>query len=173
MHPWSVSGSDIDVVWDDNRDGNYEIYYKGSKDGGLIWGDDTRLTNNGSTSMHPFISSSGQAAHVVWNDNRDGNYDIYYKRNPTKSEVGLKELSSSDFQFSVFPNPESTVINVLSGENINQLTISDIYGKQIYNSGVLNPTTEHSIPTSDFPSGFYVIRLKNGNRISVQKFIKL
>ncbi|MEO8167779.1 MAG: sialidase family protein [bacterium] len=71
----AVSGSNVHVVWDDNRDGNYEIYYKGSKNGGLSWGADTRLTNNVSLSIHPYLSASGPAAHVVWTDNRDVNTD--------------------------------------------------------------------------------------------------
>ncbi|MDO9258153.1 MAG: T9SS type A sorting domain-containing protein [Bacteroidales bacterium] len=168
----AASGSDVHVVWDDNREGNYEIYYKGSKDGGLSWGADTRLTNNAALSMHPYISSSVRAVHVVWTDTRDGS-DIYYKRNLANSEVGLKELSSSDMQFTVSPNPASSEIKVRSLENISELSISDIYGKQIYYTSVLNSTPELHIPTSGFPAGIYLIRLKNGERISVQKFIKL
>jgi len=168
----AASGSDVHVVWDDNRDGNYEIYYKGSKDGGLSWGADTRLTNNAALSWHPYISASTRAVHVVWTDNRDGS-DIYYKRNPTNSEVGLKEITPSGLQFTVYPNPASTEIKVQSLENINELTIVYIYGKQIYYSGVLNPTPVLRIPTTDFPAGIYIIRLKNGKRLSIQKFIKL
>lgn len=168
----AASGSDVHMVWDDNRDGNYEIYYKGSKDGGLSWGADTRLTNNAAISMHPYISASFRAVHVVWTDNRDGS-DIYYKRNPINSEVGLKELSSSDLKFTFFPNPASTEIKILSLENINTFTISDIYGEEIYHSHDLNPGHELRISISDFPAGIYFIKVKKGNKINVQKFIKL
>jgi len=34
------SGLSIHVVWRDTRDGNDEIYYKRSTDGGVIWGSD-------------------------------------------------------------------------------------------------------------------------------------
>jgi hypothetical protein len=169
----AVSGSDIHVVWPDNRDGNVEIYYIGSKDGGTTWGPETRLTNNVSVSTYPFVSGSGSAVHVIWQDYRDGNMEIYYKRNPTNSEVGLNEVASASLPFSIFPNPASTEIKVRSSENINELTITDIYGKQIYHTGVLNLTPELRIPTSDFPAGIYFIKVKKGKRISVQKFIKL
>lgn len=43
-HSIAASGDSIHVVWSDNRDGNDEIYYKRSVDGGLTWGDDIRLT---------------------------------------------------------------------------------------------------------------------------------
>jgi len=54
-----------------------------SLNAGLNWGTDTRLTNNPATSWFPSVSVSGASVHVVWQDNRDGNYEIYYKRNPT------------------------------------------------------------------------------------------
>jgi hypothetical protein len=78
----SVSGSGqvAHVVWRDNRDGNYEIYYKRSTSGGISWGADTRLTNNSSASQFPSVSASGQVVHVAWQDNRDGNAKVYYKR---------------------------------------------------------------------------------------------
>jgi len=172
----SVSGSNIHLVWEVFGDGNNnDIYYKRSTDGGLTWGAETLLTNNSTKSngSYPFVSASGSAVHVVWMDNRDGNSEIYYKRNPTGNPVGIEELSSSGLQFTVFPNPASTEIKVRSLENINELSITDMYGKELYYSKVLNPTTELRIPTSDFPSGIYFIQVKKGNRISVQKFIKL
>ena len=171
----SASGSNVHVVWDDNRNSaaNYEIYYKGSTDRGISWGADTRLTNNSSVSAYPFVSASGSGVHVVWTDNRDGNYEIYYKHNPTGNPVGIRELPASGLQFTVFPNPAGTEIKVRSLENINELTITDIYGKEIYHTHVLNPTPEVRIPTSDLPAGIYFIKVKKGNRISVQKFIKL
>jgi hypothetical protein len=71
----------VHVVWWDARAGNYEIYYKGSTNGGISWGADSRLTNNPAASENPFVSVAPQAVHVVWTDFRNGNYEIYYKRN--------------------------------------------------------------------------------------------
>jgi hypothetical protein len=76
----SVSGQDVHIVWQENRDGNYEIYYKHSADAGVSWGADTRLTNNSSASFHPCVSGSDAAVYVVWYDYPDGNYEIYCKR---------------------------------------------------------------------------------------------
>ncbi|HEY5122485.1 MAG TPA: sialidase family protein, partial [Ignavibacteria bacterium] len=75
----AVSGSVVHVVWIDGRDGNNEIYCKRSTDAGLSWGADTRLTNNTAYSFYPSIAVSGSVVHVVWEDYRDGNYEIYYK----------------------------------------------------------------------------------------------
>lgn len=79
----SVSGSVVHVVWQDNSEGNYEIYYKRSLDNGISWGPDIRLTNNIDLSERPSIAISDSVVHVVWQDFRDGNLEIYYKHNPT------------------------------------------------------------------------------------------
>jgi len=76
----AVCGSNLHVVWYDGRDGNYEIYYKRSTDNGANWSEDIRLTNNSGYSYCPSIAVSGSNVHVIWYDNRDGNYEIYYKR---------------------------------------------------------------------------------------------
>jgi hypothetical protein len=77
------SGLFVHATWIDDRDGNYEVYYKRSDNGGVNWGPDTRLTNNTAISNHPSIAASGSNVHIVWEDNRDGNSEIYYKLNPS------------------------------------------------------------------------------------------
>jgi hypothetical protein len=70
----------VHIVWQDNRDGNYEIYYKRSTDGGVNWEADTRLTNDPAVSSSPSVTVSGSVVHVVFYDIRDGNNETYYKR---------------------------------------------------------------------------------------------
>jgi hypothetical protein len=76
----SVTGEILHVVWADERDGNWEIYYKASDNGGATWSPDGRLTNNSAESNNPAVWVSGPDVHVVWTDGRDGNFEIYYKR---------------------------------------------------------------------------------------------
>src|SRR4030095_10519937 len=79
---WSIaaSGDVLHVTWSDNRDGNNEIYYKRSTNAGVSWGTDTRLTVNSWNSALPCIAVSGGIVLVSWNEDRDGNKEIYYKR---------------------------------------------------------------------------------------------
>jgi hypothetical protein len=73
------SDSVVNVVWHDNRDGNYEIYQNRSIDRGATWDiDNFRLTNDDSLSQSPSICCFGSYIHVIWKDERDGNTEIYY-----------------------------------------------------------------------------------------------
>ena len=78
----AVSGSNIHIVWMDDRDESYypEIFYKRSTDGGISWSADEKLTSNPSDPGIPSLAVSGNNIHIVWHDIRDGNWEIYYKR---------------------------------------------------------------------------------------------
>jgi len=112
----ALSGSSLHVVWHDNRDGNNEIYYKRSTDGGLSWQADTRLTNNSAISQYPAVSVSGSTVHVVWQDNRDGNDEIYYKRSTDGGTTWQPDVRlTNDVLFSRFPcvSVSGSVVHVL------------------------------------------------------------
>ncbi|NOS84901.1 MAG: T9SS type A sorting domain-containing protein [Ignavibacteria bacterium] len=76
----TVTEENVHVTWVDDRDGNREIYYKHSTDGGLSWGPDTRLTIAEGNSIYPSISVVGQSVHLAWYDYRMAPAAIYYKR---------------------------------------------------------------------------------------------
>jgi BNR repeat-like domain len=71
----------LHVVWFDDTPGQAEIYYKMSTDGGVTWTAGKRLTSNAGNSNAPALAaeSSGNL-HVVWMDDTDGNWEIYYKK---------------------------------------------------------------------------------------------
>jgi hypothetical protein len=77
----AVSGSGVYVVWYDNRDGNDDIYLNYSIDGGATWQvSDIRLdtdTAGAADSQYPQITILDSCVYVVWQDYRDGDWDIY------------------------------------------------------------------------------------------------
>ncbi|MFH1050340.1 MAG: T9SS type A sorting domain-containing protein [bacterium] len=73
-------GDTLHVVWYDSRDGNEEIYYKRSTDSGNNWEPDMRLTNALGSSRIPSLTIYASTIYLVWSDDRDGNYEIYYKK---------------------------------------------------------------------------------------------
>lgn len=73
----------IHVVCYDGSPGNDEIYYMRSTDGGITWSILKRLTYNEGNSWKPKIAKdSFNGIHVVWIDDKPGNWEIYYKSSP-------------------------------------------------------------------------------------------
>jgi hypothetical protein len=167
----SVSGSGVHVVWADNHEGNFEIYYDRSADGGKSWESVTRLTNNTAVSFYPFVAASNTGVHVIWQENRDGNYEIYYKRNPTGNMVGLNELTSSESQISVFPNPFTNEISFsTTGNEPYEVIIYDITSKRILQKKF---TSIAALNTSTLSKGIYMYEVKGKNCIQKKgKIIK-
>ncbi|MCK4350678.1 MAG: hypothetical protein KAX13_07460, partial [Candidatus Krumholzibacteria bacterium] len=65
----------VHVVWTDDRDRNFEIYYKYKESG--VWSADTRLTFDNAYSARPVIVAGNFGMlHLIWNDSRDGNKEI-------------------------------------------------------------------------------------------------
>lgn len=76
----SATGSSVHIVWQENRTGDVEIYYKRSTDNGITWESDVRLTNNSGVSQDPIIRAEGTSVNVIWRDTRSGTYEMFYKR---------------------------------------------------------------------------------------------
>ena len=77
----AVDSSDrIHVVWQDDKSGTTEIYYKGSTDGGASWSSAKRLTWTSGISEYPALAvGSGTNIYVVWHDDTPGTQEIYFK----------------------------------------------------------------------------------------------
>jgi hypothetical protein len=65
------------VVWEDYRHGQGEIYGRISTDGGRTWSPEIRITDDPAESIRPVVAVSSRGAYVVWQDRRDGNWEIY------------------------------------------------------------------------------------------------
>jgi hypothetical protein len=107
---WCVAadGQYVHVAWYDNRDGNYEIYYKRSTNGGANWSADVRLTNSTGISWMPSIAAKGRYVHIAWTEVRNNIANIYYIRSDNSgsswwSPVGLTDpaIASSNPSISV------------------------------------------------------------------------
>lgn len=177
--------SAVHIVWHDGRDGNAEIYYKFSSDYGVSWGVDYRLTNDPAASYNPFVSVSGSFVHVIWHDKRDGNYEIYYKRNPTGNPMGINPISNDIPQkFSLgqnYPNPFNPTTKIRFSipaqnsynENV-KLVIFNVLGSEV--KTLLNEIVDAGIyeidfDTNELASGIYYYRLIAGSFSDTKKMI--
>ncbi|HUT54184.1 MAG TPA: putative metal-binding motif-containing protein [bacterium] len=76
----SWTGSEFGVSWQDDRSGNWEIYFSRISAAGAKIGSDLRVTSDANYSQLPSLSWSGSEFGVCWEDNRDNNYEIYFSR---------------------------------------------------------------------------------------------
>ncbi len=186
----AISGSNLHLVWTDFRDGNFnwEIYYKSSTNSGINWGADTRLSNDPDSSIYPSIAISGSNLHLIWSDNRDNDWEIYYKRNPT-GNIGINVISTEiPVRFSLsqnYPNPFNPTTKIkfqiplsrgmdATSERgvLTQLIIYDILGREVttlVNEQLQHGTYEVDFDGSNLPSGVYFYELISGLFKEVRK----
>lgn len=180
-----LNNSLLHVIWQDNRDGNWEIYYKHSIDNGMNWSSDIRLTNNSAESIQPNFTIVGNMLHSIWTDTRDGNYEIYYKRNPTGNTIGINPISNEIPKHFLleqnYPNPfnPSTKIRFsIPAQNHNKenvkLVIFDVLGrkvKEVLNEVVIPGLYEIDLDMSEYASGIYYYQLTTGSFSDTKKMM--
>jgi hypothetical protein len=182
----SIATSDtvVHVVWKDDRDGpNGEIFYKGSTDAGLSWEVDTRLTNNIGGSELPSIAVSGPVVHVVWRDDREGNWEVYYKRNPTGNITGINNIGSElleEFKIEQnYPNPfnPSTIITYdLPAAGHVTLSVYDVLGHEVQklvNESQAAGRYKVEFTATGLASGVYLYRITAGSFVQTRKLLLL
>ena len=106
----SVNGGNIYIVWQDDKDGNFEIYYKFSNDNGSSWSNDIKLTYTAGHSIQPDIAVSGDNIHIVWM----GDYsNIFYINSIDGGKTWSSEVELASTSFSSWcPSIEANGDNV-------------------------------------------------------------
>lgn len=76
------TSSGIHVVWEDDTVGDGDIFYTRSTNSGATWTKRlTQLTWNAGKFLYPSIAAdSGSGIHLVWADDRMGDWEIFYKQ---------------------------------------------------------------------------------------------
>ncbi len=104
------AGTEYGIAWQDYRDGNDEIYFARVSYDGIKLTTDIRITNNVQSSLSPSLAWKGSEYGVSWNDNRDGNNEIYFAR---LSSSGVK--IGSDIRVTQDPSFSSSASLVWTG----------------------------------------------------------
>ena len=78
-------------------------------------------------------------------------------------------------KFKVFPNPvrDELIVNsyLLTGKKA-ALKIYDLYGREVFQSQILNPKSQIRINVSRFSQGIYFVELQSGEQVLRGKFLK-
>jgi len=87
----AATGPYVHVAWFDDRDGNYNVYYKRSTDYGATWQDDFRATADPDTQWYAHVAASGSDVHLAWSDKRGADADLYFRRSTDNGATWLAE----------------------------------------------------------------------------------
>lgn len=165
----AANGTNVHIVWEDNRDNN-EIYYLSGTNYGAAWQSIVRLTDNSAVSKLPSIAVSGNTVHVVWIDERTGDGDVYYKRNPTGNTIGITNtgtgIPNKCELLQNYPNPFNPTTQFgfrIADFGLVRLTVFDALGRDVdvlVNQQLQPGTYEVSWDASNYPSGVYYYRLQ-------------
>ena len=178
----------IYVVWADTRDNDVSnnIYFDKSTDGGQSFGIDLRIDDSPEQSSlrNPSIAVSDTAkVGIVWEDNRNGNYDIYYDyRIATKIENPDKLMMEGFYLEQNYPNPFNT--ETIIEYNIPRfskviINIYNILGEEIaiLIDGIKKPGV---YPVNwngkdkngeNLTSGIYICRIQAGDFSQIKKMV--
>jgi hypothetical protein len=89
----AAAGGNVYLAYRAWPSGQFVIDYRGSTDNGQTWSAETALTTVAGMGT-AVLAAAGSRAHLVLYDNRDGNQEIYYKRNLTAG--GVEEGENSE-----------------------------------------------------------------------------
>ncbi|MBL0103755.1 MAG: T9SS type A sorting domain-containing protein [Bacteroidetes bacterium] len=98
--------------------------------------------------------------------------EAYLNGEPVKAELLTARNSSTSMnqQVSVYPNPTTGIINVISGEDAD-VQIMDLSGSTIVLQTNVNANQKHEINLQSLANGIYMIRISNGNFVSMKKLV--
>lgn len=119
------------------------------------------------------------------NDNPDFKIKIDFQGNTTNTNgnnrfdnITLKgvdlTLGGDSFDFTtiqIFPNPFNENLTFISNENIRQIKIYDMLGKQVFENNNVN-NNQTSLTLGHLSSGVYIVKVISENTIKTHKIIK-
>lgn len=132
----------------------------------------------GSYYVHPEqLAYTTAQASIMVDANKMNVSGINFERSIKNKTITYKPASvatiSGETMFSIYPNPASDVVNILwadATEKDATISITDISGKQVVNTTVkTNGVT--TIDVSQLQTGFYMMKVTNGNNSHTQKLI--
>jgi hypothetical protein len=133
------------AVWEDGRLGDFDIFFSKSVNGGLTWSPNVRVNSDdpGNSSTNPSIAvDNSDNIYVVWQDNRNGNSDIYFAKSSdggtswTDPEIRIDDDVGTENQETPSIAVNSTGAIFVVWEDIRSASDFDIYFAKSINGGI-------------------------------------
>ncbi len=175
------------ATWRDRRNADtvgfwgagYDFYYALSNDNGQTFSAN-KLLSSQFVAFDSVIEDKGNdfmscayiadTLYAVWGDTRNGHMNIYFVKTiaSNDSTLGITLLQGSEPQWSIFPNPVVSALNVEVSRQLlgKEISVYDIKGAKIYNS--LIQSVHFTLATSNWAQGSYYIKIEN----EIKKLVK-
>lgn len=101
---------------------------------------------------------------------------VQQDHNGKQTEIGEKAIEfklATDNEFSVFPNPATTLVSIKFGEHISEVRLIDPSGRVIASAKLAAKANTHSFNVDKLPAGIYFIKLYQAAGTKTVKFVKL
>lgn len=149
----AAAGGNVYLAFRTWPGGHFFISYSSSTDNGETWSAETALTTADGMGTAA-LAAAGARTDLILYDNRDGNHEIYYKRNVTAG--GVEETSNAEVPM---PNSASIIHSVLllprSLDPSIPRSLLDISGRKVLD------LTPGSNDVSRLAPGVYFVRALN------------
>jgi hypothetical protein len=102
-----------------------------------------------------------------------GEYRLYSTRKFDEPNVVTenREIPVQTGKIRVYPNPARSEINIMSSENITEIQVYAITGKQILNQK-FSSVNQLKLNIEGFSPGIYLLKVVHNNQVSTLKFVK-
>jgi hypothetical protein len=91
----------------------------------------------------------------------------------TTSTTSINQISESQFQISIYPNPFTSAFTVHSSQNITQITIHNIIGEKIYQKQLPSNKISAELNLSFLQQGIYFLNVKANGESWTRKIVKM
>jgi len=134
----AVNGSDVFVVFTDDRSGMREIYFMNSSNNGVTWSQERNLSNlDLMYSAHPDIAVWNDNIYVVWEDDRGQRAEVWFRNSSDGGATWGQEmnLTADDDRSSTSPSIDIWEDNVHVAFNDYRNLRWEVYYKKSLDGG--------------------------------------
>lgn len=165
----NITSTSVDINWPAiSNTATYEYVLDQTPDDPATGG---TIINTTTLTLNSLLPGSTYYIHFRTNCNGTTNSSWATQSFVTMFPVGIA-VTSKDASIKVYPNPANDVVNVWLNSNVKTtITLTDIFGKIIYNTAPDNNKT--ALNMSGLSSGLYIIKCQSGNDVKTFKISKL